>query len=221
MFLPIILYSYDVPFERNPALSSIENSLEDKILDPQPKRKPATRIDWETVPSAWPKAPRRSRGRRTRLAGGPHLEAPAAQPAVPALPDPGDRAPAAHRPAPDQCPGRRRAVSRLLQPDSMDGATLQALLGQASGGAGDVVRLLGETGGAPPNMALRARVRAERQKMDAIVDRCHAEVSARFPGLLPPRRAATAAPAAGSGEPPRTAPDSAGLQRTVADSGGP
>lgn len=195
--------------------------FKDESLGQKPKRKPATRIDWKTVAlrmaegaaaqavaaefglqedRIW-KHLRRSLRFRHYLTQAIERRRLTAQLQINAL-------------------GGAAAVSRLLQPDSMDGATLQALLGQASGAAGDVVRLLGETGGAPPNMALRTRVRAERQKMDAIVDRCHAEVSARFPGLLPPRRAAAAEPAADSGEPPRAAPDSTGLQRTAADSSG-
>src|SRR5690606_30126364 len=103
--------------------------------------------------------------------------------------------------------------------------TLQALLGRAdsaAGEAGDVVKLLGETGGAPPNMALRARIRAERARMDAVVAQCKADVAARHPDKWAETGGSRKGPADSSGPqrtpagihertPPATGQDSAKL----------
>ncbi|HLT77610.1 MAG TPA: hypothetical protein VKZ87_09500 [Ferrovibrio sp.] len=188
--------------------------FKDESLGQRPKRRPAIRIDWKTIATRMAEGAaaqvvaadlglaeeriwrhlRRSLRFRHYLTQAIERRRLTAQLQINAL-------------------GGAAAVSRLLQPDSMDGATLQALLGRAdsaAGEAGDVVKLLGETGGAPPNMALRARIRAERARMDAVVAQCKADVAARYPDMW--------AETADSG---KGAADSSGPQRTLADSSGP
>lgn len=161
--------------------------FKDESLGQRPKRRPAIRIDWKTIATRMAEGAaaqvvaadlglaeeriwrhlRRSLRFRHYLTQAIERRRLTAQLQINAL-------------------GGAAAVSRLLQPDSMDGATLQALLGRAdsaAGEAGDVVKLLGETGGAPPNMALRARIRAERARMDAVVAQCKADVAARYPDM--------------------------------------
>lgn len=64
--------------------------------------------------------------------------------------------------------GRSAALSRSLQPESLDGDLLKCLLAESgSGGIAKQVEQLGATGQRPPNMAFRRRLAAERRQMDA------------------------------------------------------
>lgn len=99
--------------------------------------------------------------------------------------------------------GRAATLGRCLQPDHLDTEMLQyagSFGGPAAEGK-DLIERLGETGNSPPNMALRARIKAERQVMDATVARYKAEVAAadarRRAAAVARTGSAAAAPAAG------------------------
>lgn len=79
---------------------------------------------------------------------------------------------------------------RLQQPESLDGETLRSLMAQDqavpvpdAGAATGQVDRLAAAGRPAPNLALRARLAAEKRRMDARVAAMQAEFAARFPAV--------------------------------------
>lgn len=75
---------------------------------------------------------------------------------------------------------------RLQQPDSLDAETLRALMTAPvvpdAGAMAGRVEALATAGRPAPNLALRARLAAEKRRMDAQVAAMQDEFAARFPG---------------------------------------
>lgn len=113
--------------------------------------------------------------------------------------------------------GPAALVSRSRQADSLDGETLRLLEAagdEAAPNLAQQVEQLGETGGPPPNMALRKRIAAEKRQMDAFVAGSVALLKAHEAGRAGMDAGGQQRALADSHEPQRAPVDASGHQRT-------
>lgn len=112
--------------------------------------------------------------------------------------------------------GQTALLSRGLNPESLDGELLRLLheVAPAEGDLAKQIERLGETGERPPNMAFRARMAAERKRMDAEFNETRQLVQAW-------KASGAARSDADTGEAVRSATNASEAARSVANSSEP
>lgn len=115
--------------------------------------------------------------------------------------------------------GRSAALSRSLNPESLDSDLLRCLLAESQpDGIAQQVEQLGATGQRPPNMAFRRRIAAERRQMDAQVAAIRAECAAEAAGSME-KSDETPRSTTNAGEHQRSATNAGEAQRSTANTG--